>query len=271
MSSVVPLYFVESGLGTVPVVFLHGLGSSSEDWQLQIPTFAAQYRVLACDLRGHGQSPKPRSSYKIPILAQDVLAWLDSLDVRVCHLVGLSLGGMVAAEIASHHPHRIQSLVICNSIANFQSRSWHLRKQYLQRLLLSHLFPLKTSAQVLGWRLFPKPEQAELRKMLQEKWQLNHRPSYLAVLRGLYGWSTLANLQYATCPTLILHAEHDYFPLEMKQAMLNVLPNARLQVLPGLHHAAPIEAPEIFNQVVLDFVQENAGAFSTRLETAVFP
>jgi len=256
----VPLHYIEMGSSEIPIVLLHGLGSSCDDWQLQIPTFSAQFRVLACDLRGHGQSPKPRSSYKIPILAHDVLAWLDSLGVGVCHLVGLSLGGMVAAEIASHHANRLQSLVICNSIAEFQSRSWHLRKQYLQRLLLSHLFPLKTSAQVLGWRLFPKPEQAQLREILQKKWQLNHRPSYLAVLRGLYGWSTLSNLHQATCPTLILHAEYDYFPLEMKQAMLDVLPNARLQVLAGLHHAAPIEAPEIFNPVVLDFVQENTHA-----------
>src|SRR5579862_3087511 len=97
------------------LVFIHGLGSSTRDWEFQIPEFAKSYQVITFDLRGHGQSDKPDVPYTIPMFAADTAGLLSSLGVERAHLVGISLGGAVAFQFALDYPDLLRTLTIVNS------------------------------------------------------------------------------------------------------------------------------------------------------------
>lgn len=103
------LHYEEYGQGE-PLVLLHGLGSSCQDWELQVPLFSRHYRVILMDIRGHGRSDKPADGYQIATFSADLLALLEHLHTGPVHFVGLSMGGMVGFQFAVDHPQWLRSL-----------------------------------------------------------------------------------------------------------------------------------------------------------------
>ena len=118
------IYYELHGDASNPVVlFLHGLGSSVRDLDLQVPAFSHDYCVLTIDMRGHGRSSKPSEQYSMPIFAKDVIAVMDNLQIEKAHIVGLSMGGMIAFQLAVDCPERIAfassivALRLCRAIS----------------------------------------------------------------------------------------------------------------------------------------------------------
>ncbi len=249
----IDLRYETSGQGET-VLFLHGLGSRSDDWQLQTPVFADNYRVLTADMRGHGRTSKPPGPYSVPMMADDVLGLLDALGVASAHVVGLSMGGMIAFQLAADHPERVRSLVIVNSGPELVAHSLSDRLRIFQRLLLARLFNPERTAHFLGPRLFPKPEQAQLRAMFIAQWAQNDPAAYRAAMRALVGWSVLDRVGRIVCPTLVLSGDRDYTPAATKAAYVAMMPNAQLVVIEDSGHATPIDQAERFNDCVLAFL-----------------
>lgn len=110
------------------VVLLGSLGSELTMWDPQTEALAARFRVVRADLRGHGGSPAPPGPYALDDLGTDVIALLDELGLAHAHLVGLSLGGMVALWVAAHHPDRVDRLAVLATSAKLGEPSdWHTR------------------------------------------------------------------------------------------------------------------------------------------------
>src|SRR5690242_21429013 len=124
----VELYYEVSGQGD-PIVFIHGLGSSTYDWEHQIAYFAKHYQVVVFDVRGHGRSAKPRGPYSIPLFAADAAEVINTLDIAPAHIVGLSMGGMIAFQLAVNAPACVRSLVIVNSSPELVARTVKERLQ----------------------------------------------------------------------------------------------------------------------------------------------
>lgn len=135
------------------LLLLHGLGSSSLDWQAQIERFSEQYRVVALDLRGHGQSMQ-EGPFDVATLAADVVNWLDE-QPEPAWVVGLSLGAMVALELALQLPHKVQGLVLVNGFSEFLLESPKEQERYAQRLKWLRWFGMRPLAWWLGRELFP--------------------------------------------------------------------------------------------------------------------
>ncbi|HVF40381.1 MAG TPA: alpha/beta hydrolase, partial [Gemmatimonadaceae bacterium] len=98
-----------------PVLLIHGLGSRSEDWEEQVPAMAEHFRVITYDVRGHGRSSKPAGPYSVAESAADAAALLEALHVGPVHVVGLSMGGMIAFQLMADRPELVKSAVIVNS------------------------------------------------------------------------------------------------------------------------------------------------------------
>ncbi|HNS40900.1 MAG TPA: alpha/beta hydrolase, partial [Promineifilum sp.] len=171
------MYYEAAGQGE-PLLLLHGLGSQSEDWAFQFPAFSQHYRVIAPDIRGHGRSDKPRGPYSVSMMADDVLGMLDALAIESTHIVGLSMGGMIAFQMAVDHPERVRSMVIVNSGPSLVPRTIREWLALQQRLLLAQLFSPARSGEFISRRLFPKPEQAAMREQLVERWSANDPGAY---------------------------------------------------------------------------------------------
>lgn len=250
----VSFYFEEHGAGE-PLLLLHGLGSSGQDWELVAPRLAAHYRVLVPDVRGHGRSDKPAGAYGVPLFARDIAALCDRLGLTAVHVVGLSMGGMIAFELAVRRPELVRSLVIVNSGPDMVPRTLQFRLALGTRVLLARLLGPRGMARILGPKLFPKPEQAELRRRLEERLGQNDPDVYLRATRGLIGWTVLDRLHKITCPVLALASDRDYTPPSVKAAYVARLKDARMELIRDSGHASPVDQPEQIGDAVLRFLR----------------
>ena len=260
------LYYTDQGQGE-PVVLIHGLGSSSQDWEHQSAALLERYRVVSIDMRGHGLSDKPRGAYSIKGFADDVASLLEALSLQRPHIIGISMGGMIAFQLATDHPEVPASLTIINSSPEVRPKRL---KEYLmvaQRLILAHALPLSVTARGLARVLFPKPEQQELRATFEQRWCENDRPAYLASLRAIIGWSVVDRLDRICCPVLVISGDNDYMPVERKREYVCRLGDARLEVIPDSCHATPVDQPEQCNRLILDFLRQSESARQPQQET----
>ena len=248
----ISLYFEEQGSGA-PTLLLHGLGSSGKDWELIAPRLAAHHRIVVPDVRGHGRSDKPAGAYGVPLFARDIAAFCDRLGLSGVHIVGLSMGGMIAFELAVQRPDLVRSLVIVNSGPDMVPRTLGFRAMMGFRLLLLRLLGPAGLARVVAGKLFPKPEQAELRRTIAERLGQNDPDVYMRATRGLIGWSVLDRLHEITCPVLVLASDRDYTPVSAKQAYVAKLKDANLEVIKDSGHASPADQPEQVSDSILRF------------------
>ncbi|MDR3415581.1 MAG: alpha/beta hydrolase [Nevskia sp.] len=246
----VRLYYEEAGAGA-PLVLLHGIGADHLDWEYQVPTLAQHYRVVTPDLRGFGSSQKA-GRYSIATFAADTWALLDALGIERFCLVGHSMGGAVALQMAVDRPQRVERLVAADTLPSFRIDTFGKRLMFAYRYFMMALFGPQRLARAISAKLFPGPHQQALRDRGGGK--VNDRMAYLRTLRGLVGWSVADRLDRLTLPVLVAAAEHDYFPVSEAEAFARALPDARLRIFEQMHHAVPLEAPEQFNAALLEFL-----------------
>jgi len=172
------------------------------------------------------------------------------------HLVGISMGGMIGFELATRRPELLKSLTIVNSAPEVKPRTLREYLEVARRLFLAHVLGLDTVGKALGKLLFPKPEQADLRRKIEQRWPQNDKRAYLSSLHAIIGWGVQERLGRITCPTLVVSADRDYTPVTLKQAYVERLPNARLVVIEDSRHATPLDQPQVFNSTLLDFLEQ---------------
>ena len=254
----VRLHYEEAGAGP-PLVLLHGIGASCKDWEYNIPAFAKHYRVIAPDLRGFGQSERS-GNYGVATFAGDIWHLLEQLQVERFHLIGHSMGGAVALQMAVDRPQRIERLIAADTLPSFRTNTFGKRILFAYRyLMMGVLGPQRLSSAVAG-KLFPGPHQQALRDRATAGGMANDRGVYLETLKQLLGWSVLEKLDQLIMPVLVLAAEHDYFPVTDAEVFAKTLHDAHLKIFAGMHHAVPLEAPQAFNTAVLRFLTgQNAG------------
>lgn len=253
----IDLYYEVIGEGA-PLLLVHGLGSSSRDWEKQIGYFADRYRVIVFDVRGHGKSGKPPGPYSIPLFATDTAKMLKALEVGPAHVVGISMGGMIAFQLAVSQPMMVRSLVIVNSSPEFMVRTFKERMQVWQRFLIVRLLGMRKMGEVLSKRLFPKAEHEDLRTMFVERWAENDARAYRDAMRAIVGWSVADKIEDIPCSTLVIASEEDYTPVAVKKAYVQRMARAELVVIEDARHALPVEKPEEFNAAVEAFLVEQA-------------
>ncbi len=251
------LYYEIHGTGA-PVLFIHGLGSSAADWELQVDFFAQHYQVILVDLRGHGQSSRPSVGYSIPQFATDTQALLQHLGYQRVHLVGISLGGMIGFQLAVTAPSLLQSLVVLNSVPYIRLTTLKQKWQLTLRKLFTQILSMRSFAKILARKLFPEPSQAHLRKQLVERWVKNDKKIYYQSFMSIFKWQGVQNqLPNIACPVLVLAADMDYLPVSHKQAYAQQIPQAQLEIIHNSRHASIQDQPDIFNQKLHQFLQAN--------------
>ena len=252
-SNGINLYYEIHGEGQ-PLLFIHGLGSSARNWEFQVDEFSKLYKVITFDLRGHGQSDKPAGPYSMSMFAADVTGLLRGLGIDSPHVVGLSLGGGVAFQLAVDASLPIKSLTIVNSTPELIVRTFKERMMVWQRIAIVKLLGMRKMGEVLSKRLFIKPEQEDVRQMFVTRWAENDQRAYLHSMRALVGWSVSARIGLIQCPTLVIAADQDYSPLAIKEAYTARIPGARLAIIPDSRHATPVENPQLFNKALREFL-----------------
>ncbi len=252
----IELHYEVAGEGP-PLLFLHGLGSSGEDWKRQAPAFTDRFRVITCDVRGHGASAKPPGPYSVPLFAKDTAELLKHLAAAPAHVVGLSMGGMIAFQLAVNAPELVRSMTIVNSGPAMILRTFKERFPITLRFFIVRCFGLRAFAKQLVARLFPKPEQEDLRQEFASRIGQNDKRAYLNSLRALVGWSVQDRIGEIRCPTLIISSDHDYTPVSRKEEYARLIPGAEVKVIADSWHAAPMDRPQDLNALLAEFLERH--------------
>ncbi len=255
-SNNIDLYYEVQGAGQ-PLVFINGLGSSTRDWVDQVQEFCKSYRVITFDLRGQGKSDAPAGPYTIPMFALDIVGLLKGLGIESAHIVGISLGGGIAFQLALDTPAVVKTLVIVNSGPLMTAPGGDAQKEIDSRIGIVKQMGMRAMGQALAPNLFPKPEHAALREDFINRWAENNPQAYIETLLSMVGWNVMSQIGSIRCPTLVISSDHDYSPVALKEAYIKLMPDAQLVVIPDAHHAVPIERPREFNAVLAKFLAEH--------------
>ncbi len=250
----IAMYYEQHGTTGEPILLIHGLGSSTDDWEPQVLALQGTHRVYAYDVRGHGRTSKPAGPYSIKQFADDAARLIRQLGIGAPHVMGISMGGMIAFQLAADHPELVKSMIIVNSGPEMILRTWKEKLAIAQRRFIVRMMGMRKWGEVLSTRLLPNPAQGELRATFVERWARNDKEAYLRSLAALVGWSVSAKLPFIQCPVLVVAADQDYTPVAWKQEYTSKMPNASLAVIPDARHMMTVECPEPFHDVIIPFL-----------------
>lgn len=249
----IQLHYEDHGTG-IPVLLIHGLGSSALDWEYQLPALTG-FRVIAVDLRGHGRSTRGAVPISMELFADDLAALLDHLGAEPAHVVGLSLGGGVAFQLALDRPGLVRSLTIVNSGPHAITNPLAASLLVGSRLLIIRLFGLPKLGEKVAGRLYPKPENAAQKADFIARFRGNDVDCYQRSLKALIGWSVLHRLDEIRMPVLVLTADDDYTSVRWKKRYSKRLRDTELVIVPDSRHALPMEKPAPFNAALVEFLR----------------
>ena len=151
-------YLEENPDHSETIILLHGLGVDVDSWAFQIPVLAAaKFRVIAVDLRGFGASTFPGGQFRIKDMAADIHHLLQTLKIEKVHLVGISMGGVVAQQFALEYPSFLEKLVLVNTFASLKPDNFSQFIYFYFRLLMVHTLGIKAQANAVAQRIFPEP------------------------------------------------------------------------------------------------------------------
>jgi pimeloyl-ACP methyl ester carboxylesterase len=280
-SNGIDLYYEEHGSGE-PLLLIMGWGGNAATWKPQIPGLAERFRVITFDNRGVGRSDSPKHAFSIRDMANDTVGLLDALGIDRAHVYGISMGGMIAQEVALEHPDRVDSLVLgCTTPGSKRAAG--------QRELLKNITEFNDTVGTDG------PSLEWFQEFLKRLWtdraitrsDTHLQDFVLSMIRfpptphGLHNQSyavamhdTYDRLQHIRHRTLIMTGDKDgLIDYENSLILAGRIPNADLKIFPGLKHAFHLEAASRVNTVIVDFIDrikmESNGLVEERTATLI--
>lgn len=249
----------EAGRGhATTVVFLHGVGSGSASWSAQLDSFGQRYHALAWDAPGYGDSDA--LAVTAPTAANygaALASFLDDRGVATCHLIGHSLGALIAASFAADRGARVAKLVLASPTAGFGKANAEIRRSKVDaRLADMEAFGPKLLAERRAAALLSsQPRAADIEKVRAVMSTL--RPEgYAQAVRMLGIADIFADAPRIACPALVLCGDQDRVtPLEGCRNIAAALPGARFALLNGVGHASYVEDPVQFDAAVMNFLE----------------
>ena len=256
----IDIHYRLDGEGPETIVLINGLADDLEAWGFQTPDFIeAGYRVLCFDNRGVGETTKPPGPYTSRLLADDAKALVNSLDISDFHLMGVSMGGMVAQEYALAYSGDLLSLTLANTYAApgpFCSRMFDLWRDMASAVGLAGVM-----RDVTLWAFtvpFFEKRQEELAEF-EKAMAAIPRPveAYLAQLNVIRTHDAADRIGQISVPTLVITGEQDILiPVELSRRLQEGVPGSEWRTVLG-GHAAIWEYPKPFNEAFLDFVRRH--------------
>jgi 3-oxoadipate enol-lactonase len=259
----VTLNYSLEGDGDETVVLVNGLADDLTTWDFQMPALLeAGYRVLRFDNRGIGQSGAPAGPYTTQLFAQDTKALVDHLGITDFHLLGVSMGGMIAQEYAIAHGGDLRSLTLACTYAEpgpFCSRMFRLWEELAPEKGVPFVM-----REVALWAFtvpFFEEREEELLEFEAAMATMDQPvEAYLAQLHSIQHHDATDRLGALTVPTLVLAGEEDILiPVRLSRALHELIPGARWATVPG-GHACLWEHPEPFNEAVVSFLSSVGAA-----------
>ena len=262
----VNLYYEEAGSGT-PLLFLHEFAGDYRSWEPQMRFFARRYRCVTTSYRGYPPSdvPDDPSAYSQDILLDDVLGLMDALDIDKAHICGLSIGANSAVFLGVRDPARCLSLVVAGG-GHGSVRDALDREDFERDFTVRAERLLQEGMATVGGEHAEKPNRQPMKKKDPRGWAefrdqlIEHDPmgsAYMGLgvpLKRPNFYNIEDDLRRMDVPTLIIVGDQDDNCIEGSLFLKQALPRAGLAMFPMSGHLLPIEEPDLFNRMVLEFL-----------------
>jgi pimeloyl-ACP methyl ester carboxylesterase len=257
VSTGLELFYREGGEGD-PILWIMGLGNDHRGWAYQVPAFRERYRCITFDNRDCGQSQLADGPYATADMAEDAVGLLDVLDIEQAHVVGFSMGGAQAQEVAIRHPSRVRKLVLCNTYTSSDPRGEEIfRGRGLQREKLS---VEEATRLMLPWVYTHEDYRREgfieatMQSILNDPYPQS-LDAFRRQIEATLDFDTRAHLGEIRAETLLVFGEDDITtPLRFARELEAGIPNATLTLVPGAGHGVPWSHAEEFNRIVGEFL-----------------
>lgn len=242
-----------------PVVLVMGLGYPSDMWFRITPVLAKKYRVLLLDNRGAGRTGDVKGApYTVETMADDVAAVLEAANESSAHVLGASLGGLVAQELAITKPEKVRTLVLACTHPGVAHAVWE--PQAIAFLAeRANMTPQQAAEASIPFNYADETP----RERIEEDWAVRlpracTPAGYLAQAQGTASWSGLERLTAVRAPTLVLHGEDDRLvPAENGRRIAAKIPGAELVMIPGANHLFFTDQPERTHEAVLTWLSRH--------------
>jgi 3-oxoadipate enol-lactonase len=238
-----------------PIVFVHGLGATSNVWHAQRMTLGKYYRVITYDRSGSGRSQRGRDSYSVDAWAAELAGLLDHLAVPSAAVVGHSLGSMVAQRFAGKYPDRTKALILAGGEDELGPEEKKILTERAQVIGAHGL-----GAVVDGWLTAvlcaaTREANAALAGLVREMFLSNDAATYALHCLALRDGSVRSDQRHIVCPTLLTVGDQDpVTPLGWQRRIAAGIADSRIRIIPNTAHMTMLEAPAVFNTVVMDFL-----------------
>jgi pimeloyl-ACP methyl ester carboxylesterase len=265
-----PVNTIELGEGP-PVVFVHGLSGSWQNWLEQLPVLAREHRVIAMDLPGFGYSPMPREEISIAGYARLLDGLLGELGIAAAAVVGNSMGGFIGAELAIAFPQRVERLVLVSAAGLSTHNDPRTVRAMpalvrLQRIIAAGAAWLASKSEEVVRR--PRLREATMNLVVRHPSRLPPalaaeqlrgagKPGFIPALEALIGYDVRDRLPEIACPTLIVWGDRDrLITVHDADVFEELIPNSRKVIFEDTGHMAMLERPEAFNELLSGFLAE---------------
>ena len=256
------IFYKVQGSGE-PLILIMGLGGECGDWVLQSRAFKKDYRVITFDNRGVGKSDKPVEPYTTNTMTDDIVGLMDYLEIDKAHILGVSLGGMIAQEVAIRHPERVRKLILASTSAGRDENGGH-SPGLLRAMGLREGFPDEDIKSVdIGKVMTSLNAHAfsggAIKLMAVPYCWVRGKLFGIEGLKGQFEaamtHSTLDRLHLIKAPTLVITGTEDRIVSpSSSDTLASRIPNARLVKIEGGSHTLVAEKRGRFNREVLDFL-----------------
>jgi len=247
-----------------PLALIQGFGGGHQGWFFQTRAFKNYYRVVTFDNRGVGKTDKPREPYTIKTMADDVIALMDYLGIDKAHILGASMGGMIAQEVVLNYPERVGKLVLVVTHAGIDEES-EVSLEMLKALGFEEGYSEEGTANSDLGRLMRAVISLSFNKRLSKLIlvPLAHVYTRIVGVKGLTGqfeaikdYYTQDRLHMIKAPTLVMTGTEDkLMPPGSSEVLASMIPDAKLVRVEGGSHAFHLEMSGRFNKEVLDFLR----------------
>lgn len=244
------MYFEEQGQGE-PLLVLHGgLGRGVKNFEQHFPAFSKYFRIIAPDLRGHGRTDNPGGQLSYRLMADDVAAFVDVLDLKRPCIFGWSDGGQIALELGMNYPDLLRCMVV--------GAAWYRFSQHYQSVLMAMGFDAPGSVNI-GKIEQVMPQMVQIWREFHASADDPDHWEKLAAQISTMWWTPLNytpdDFHKIKPPTLILLGDRDQIiPVEEAVDMYHFIQGAELALVPQADHSLPRSRAELFTYIVLDFL-----------------
>jgi 3-oxoadipate enol-lactonase len=253
------IHYVDAGTNAEasPIVLIHGFPFSSELWKPQIELLKDKYRVIAYDIRGHGNSDDGDGQYTIEFFVDDLIALLDYLKIPKATLCGLSMGGYIALRAMERNPERVHSLILCNTGPQADSNEVKLRRAANMKSIKTN--GVRAFAESFVKAIFrpesfqAKPDEVEaVTRMIEANSEIGICGTLLALACRT---DTTDSLELIKVPTLIMVGEDDKVtPPKLSELMDSKISGSEIHIIPKAAHISNLENTEEFNRHLSNFL-----------------